>query len=48
MMATWSNNDPSTSDGEPEVEVKANLYLMKNEDEVYDNQLDNYDTLQNE
>ena len=44
MVATWSNSDPSTSDGELEVKVKANLCLMANDDEVYDDQFDDYDT----
>ena len=45
MVATWSVSDPSTSNGKLKVEVKANFCLMANDDEVYDDQLDDYDTL---
>ena len=48
MMATWSNNDLSSFDGEPEIEIKANLCLMEKDDEVCLNELDNNDNLQNE
>ena len=48
MVDTWSDSDSSTSNGELKLEVKANLCLMANGDEVYADQLDDYDTLQNE
>ena len=48
MVATCSESDPSIFDEEYEVEVKANLCLMENDDEVCDDELDDYDTLQNE
>ena len=43
-----SGNDPSSSNGEPKVEVKANLCLMAKDDEVCNDELDDYDNLQNE
>ena len=48
MMATWSNNDPSSFESEPEIEIKANLCLMKINDEVCLDELDDFDKLQNE
>ena len=48
MVATWSDNDPSLSDGEPKMEVKANLCLMAKDDKVCLDELDDFDTLQNE
>ena len=47
-VETWSNSDSSSSDGVSEVETAINLCLMKNDDEVCDDKLDDYDTLQNE
>ena len=35
MVVTWSDSDPSSSDGEPKMEIKANLYLMAKDDEVF-------------
>ena len=48
MMATWSNSDPSSFDGELKIEAKAYLYLMEKDDEVCLDELDYFDTLQNE
>ena len=45
MVATWFDSDPSSSENEPKMEIKANLCLMKIDDEVC---LDDFDKLQNE
>ena len=45
MMATWSDSDHSSSNGEPKMEAKANLCLMIIDDEVC---IDELDDLQNE
>ena len=48
MVATWSDIDPSSSNSEPEMDIKANLCLMEIDNEVCLNKLDDYDKLQNE
>ena len=48
MMATWSDSDPSSSENEPEMEIKANLSLMEMKDEVCIDDFDDFDKLQNE
>ena len=48
MMATWSDSDPSLSESKPDMEIKANLYLMEVEDEVCIDDFDEFDKLQNE
>ena len=48
MMTTWSDSDPSSSNGELKMEAKANLCLMKIYDEVCLDELDDFDNLQNE
>ena len=48
MVATWSDSDPSSSDGEQKMKIKANLFLIAKDDEVCLNELDDFDTLQNE
>ena len=48
MVATWSDSDPSSFDGKPKMEIKANLCLMVRDDEVCLDELDDFDTLQNE
>ena len=45
MMATWSNSDPSSSESEPDIEIKANLCLMAIEDEVCIDDFDDFDKL---
>ena len=45
MVATWSDNDPSSSESEPKIEIKVNLCLMAIDDEVC---LDDFDKLHNE
>ena len=40
MMAIWFDSDPSSSESEPDMEIKANLYLMAIEDEVCIDDLD--------
>ena len=40
MMATWSDSDPSLSESEPDMEIKANLCLMAIEDKVCIDDLD--------
>ena len=34
LVVTWSDSDPSSSDGEPKMETKANLCIMVIDDEV--------------
>ena len=46
MVATWYDSDPFSFDGESGGEVKANLYFMENDDEVCNDEIDDYDTLQ--
>ena len=48
MVATRSNSDLSSSNGESEMEVKANLCLVAIDDEVCLDELDDFDNLQNE
>ena len=48
MVVTWSDNDVSFSNEESIINIKANLYLMANEDEVCDDDLDDYDDIQHE
>ena len=49
MVATWSDSDPSSSDSEPKMDIKANLCLMAiDNDEVCIDDLDDFDRLQNE
>ena len=48
MVATWSDSDASSSDEESKINIKANLCLMANENEVCDDVLDNYDDIQHE
>ena len=48
MVATWSDNNPSSSDGELKMEIKSNLCLMEKDDEVCLDELDDFDTLQSE
>ena len=48
MMATWFDSDPSLSESEPDMEIKANLCLLAIEDEVCIDDLDEFDKLQNE
>ena len=49
MVATWSDSDPFSSESEPEMDIKANLYLMAiDDDEVCIDDLDDFDRLQNE
>ena len=45
MVATWSDSDPSSSESELKIEIKANLCLMAIDNEVC---LDDFDKLQNE
>ena len=47
-MATWSDSDPSSFESDPKIEIKANLCLMKINDEVCLDELDDFDKLQNE
>ena len=44
MVATWSESDPSSSEIEWKIEIKANICLMAIDDEVC---LDDFDKLQN-
>ena len=48
MMATWSDNNPFSSDNEPKMEIKANLCLMAKDNKVSLDDIDDFDTLQNE
>ena len=49
MVATWSDSDPSSSESEPKMDIKANLCLMAiDDDEVFIDDLDDFDKLQNE
>ena len=48
MMTTWSDSDPSSSESEPEVDIKENIYLMAIANDVCLDELDDYDKLQNE
>ena len=48
IVATWFDSDPSSSDGEPKMEIKANLLFLDKDDEVCLDELDDFDTLQNE
>ena len=48
MVATWSDSDPSSSESEPKMEMKANLCLMAIDDEVCIDDFDDFDKLQNE
>ena len=49
MVATWSDSDPSSSESEPDMDIKANLCLMAiDDDEVCIDDLDDFDRLQNE
>ena len=49
MVATWSDSDPSSSESEPEMDIKANLCLIAiDDDEVCIDDLDDFDRLQNE
>ena len=45
MVATWSDGDPSSSNGEPKMEAKANLCFMAMDDKVCLNELDDFDNL---
>ena len=47
-MATWSDNDLSSFDGESKMKIKANLCLMAKDDEICLDELDDFDILQNE
>ena len=48
MVATWFDSDPSSSESESKMEIKANLCLMAIEDEVCIDDFDDFDKLQNE
>ena len=48
MVATWSDIDPSSSESEPKMKIKANLCLMAIDDEVCIDDFDDFDKLQNE
>ena len=49
MVATWSDSDPSSSESEPKMDIKANLCLMAiDNDEICTDDLDDFDILQNE
>ena len=43
MVPTWSDSDPSSSESEPKIEIKANLCFMAIDDKVW---LDDFDKLQ--
>ena len=45
MVATWSDSDPFSSDGEPKVKVKGNICLMVKDNEICNDELDDYDNL---
>ena len=47
MVTTWSDSDPSSSESEPEMDIKANLCLKAINNEVCLDELDDYDKLQN-
>ena len=48
MMATWSDSDPSSSESEPDMEIKVNICLMAIEYKVCIDDLNEFDKLQNE
>ena len=49
MVATWFDSDPSSSESEPKMDIKANLCLMAiDDDKVCIDGLDDFDRLQNE
>ena len=48
MVATWSDSDPSSSESEPKMEIKANLCLMAIDDEICIDDFDDFDKLKNE
>ena len=43
-----NNNDPSSSEREQEIKIKGNLFLMGIDDEVFLDEQDDFDKLQNE
>ena len=46
MMATWSDSDPSSSESESKMDIKANFCLMAIDDnEVCIDDLDDFDRL---
>ena len=45
MVVTWSDSDPPSCNGEPKIEIKANLCLMAINDEVCLDELDDFDKL---
>ena len=48
IVATWSDNDPSSSESVSKIEIKANLCLMAIDDEVCLDDFVDFDKLQNE
>ena len=48
MIATWSDSDSSSSDEESEIRAKANLCLMAIDNEICNDELDDFDDIQNE
>ena len=49
MVATWSDSDPSSSESEPKMDIKANIFHMAiGDDEVCTDDFDDFDRLQNE
>ena len=48
MVATWSDSDPTLSESEPKIKIKANICLMAIDNEVCLDDFDDFDKLQNE
>ena len=45
MVATWSDSNPFSSDGDSKMEIKANFCLMAKDDKVCLDELGGFDTL---